>query len=96
MYKKVLTSLMMVGVSCVALSAGADSASSSGPNVKITGVYKAYMVGTNQRVRSNKGVQTMNQGNITFNAGSVANNGLSYGVMAVLDMGRDRKEKPWI
>jgi len=93
MYKKVLTSLMMVGVSCVALSAGADSASSSGPNVKITGVYKAYMVGTNQRVRSNKGVQTMNQGNITFNAGSVANNGLSYGVMAVLDMGRDRKEK---
>lgn len=90
MYKKILTTLMAAS-SCLALSAGADSAPSSTPSIKITGTYKAFMAGTNQRVRSNKGVQTMNQGNITFNGGGVANNGLSYGVLGVLDIGRDRK-----
>jgi outer membrane protein OmpU len=93
MYKKVLTSLMVAGVSLAALSAGADSAGSTGPSVKITGVYKAFAAGTVQKVRTNKGVQFMNQGNITFNAGGVANNGLNYGLMAILDLGRDRKEK---
>lgn len=84
---------MVAGVSLAALSASADSASTSGPSVKITGVYKAFAAGTNQKIRTNKGVQFMNQGNITFNAGGVANNGLSYGLMAILDLGRERQTK---
>lgn len=94
MNKKILTTLIAGGVALAAVSAVADSkspATPASPSLKITGLYRALIVGTSQKVRTNKGSQVMNHGNFTFNAGGVANNGLSYGLMAVLELDRARK-----
>ena len=71
-----------------ALSAGAKEASS--PSLKINGVLRALAVGTTQKVRTDKGVQFNSYGNMTFNAGGVANNGLTYGALAVLQLDRSK------
>ena len=87
MHKKLLTILIGTGVSLGALQAMAEDAA-SGPSVKITGNLKSLAVGSIQKVRSSKGMQFNTSGNMTFNAGGVANNGLTYGALAVLELDR--------
>ena len=92
MHKKLLTVLITTGVSLGALQAMADDAA-SGPNLKITGILRSLAVGTTQKVRTSKGVQFNTYGNMTLNAGGVANNGLTYGALAVLELDRAKSEK---
>ena len=88
MHKKVLSVLLAASVSMTALTAGAKDGSS--PSLKINGVLRAVAVGTTQKIRTDKGVQFNSYGNITFNAGGVANNGLTYGALAVLQLDRSK------
>ncbi len=91
MHKKLLTVLMVAGVSAVAMNAAAGE--SSGPSVKINGVFRSLAAGTTQSVRSSKGVQFMTYGNMSLNASGTANNGLTYGAMAILELDRAKTEK---
>jgi outer membrane protein OmpU len=93
MHKKILTILMAGSVSLLAMDAAAKAATAtdaSGPSIKTNGVFRSLLAVTNQKVRTNKGSQMMTYGNVTFNAGGTANNGLTYGALIVLEADRNK------
>lgn len=91
MHKKVLSVLLASAVSFTALTA--DAKGTSGPKLSMKGSIKSFGVGAIQKIRSHKGVHFMSSGTLTFNASAAANNGLSYGGIAVLSFGRERGTK---
>lgn len=79
------------GISLCAFAANAGDATSTSPSIKMNGVLRTLAVATNQKIRTNKGVEMNTYGNVTINAGGMARNGLNYGALAVLQLDRSKK-----
>lgn len=85
-----IKSLVFLGASLIALS-GAQAKtrqSGTGPALQIGGSLTTYAAHTKQKVRYTKDTSIQAKGNILFNVTGEAQNGLTYGGVAVLELDR--------
>jgi len=90
-----------MGVSAIATDAVARShgkmtgaTAQSGPKIELSGYLRTAALGVGQKVRSGeKEARFMSNGDLTLNAGSMTNNGITYGALAVLELDRSKTEK---
>lgn len=99
MLKKVLTCALLMGVSTIATDAVAGRShgkptgvtGQAGPKIELSGYLRAAALGVGQKVRSGeKEARFMSNGDLTLNAGSMTNNGITYGALAVLELDRSK------